>query len=319
MSILITGAAGFVGCNLARAFIERGRRVIAIDNMSRGTLRNLTGLAELPEFVLEVIDIADADALTEAMARHHRQQPITEVWHLAANSDIPAGVNDPVVDLRDTFITTFNLLGVMRELKVPVLAFASSAAIYGERPELTLAESTGPCFPISNYGAMKLASEAAISAAVESHLTQAFICRFPNVVGAPATHGVIYDFLRKLGETPKRLEVLGNGSQQKAYLHVDDLVQAMLFLRDHATERVSCFNIGADDDGVTVRFIAEETVSVVAPGADIVYGEADRGWVGDVPRFALSVEKLHALGWRPRTGSREAVRRAIREIAAQSP
>src|SRR6266566_8345549 len=100
MSVLITGAAGFVGCNLARVFVDQGRRVIAIDNLSRGTPGNLEGVVQHPLFAFEAVDIADAEALTEAVARHHRHEPITEVWHLAANSDIPAGVDDPGVDLR---------------------------------------------------------------------------------------------------------------------------------------------------------------------------------------------------------------------------
>ena len=304
MSILVTGSAGFVGCNLARTLIDRRHRVIGFDNLSRGRIENLAAITHHPGFVLETVDLADRQALSAALARHHREEPIAEIWHLAANSDIPAGVEDPAVDLRDTFMTTFNLLWVMRELAIPVLAFASSSAVYGNLPGVKLAESTGPCFPISNYGAMKLASEAAISAAVESHLAQAFIFRFPNVVGVPATHGAIYDFVRKLRETPEQLDVLGDGTQQKCYLHVEDLVDAMLFIREHTKERLSCFNIGADDCGVTVRFIAEETAAAVAPGARIVFGETDRGWVGDVPRFALAVEKLHALGWLPRAGSR---------------
>jgi UDP-glucose 4-epimerase len=236
---------------------------------------------------------------------------------MAANSDIPAGVADAAIDLRDTFMTTFNVLQAMKLLQIPVMVFASSSAIYGEITDRALAEDTGPLFPISNYGAMKLASEAAITAAAESYLKQAFLFRFPNVIGVPATHGVIYDFVRRLRGQPGRLEVLGDGTQQKSYLHVEDLIAAMLFVRGKAKERISCFNIGADDEGVSVRFIAEETVAAVAPGAHITYGKGDRGWIGDVPRFRYSIDRLRALGWQPEGNSAETVRRAIREIAAQ--
>ncbi|HWB52095.1 MAG TPA: NAD-dependent epimerase/dehydratase family protein [Stellaceae bacterium] len=317
MSILVTGAAGFVGSNLVRELLRQGRRIVAFDNLVRGSPANLAAVHNHPGFVFDRVDLDDLAALTAAVAGHHRREPITEVWHLAANSDIPAGVDDPTVDLRDTFMTTFNLLRVMRELHIPSLAFASSSAIYGNWPGVQLTEATGPCFPISNYGAMKLACEGIISAAVESHLRQAFIFRFPNVVGTPATHGVLFDFVRKLRATPDVLPVLGDGTQQKCYLHVDDLLDAMRFIREHAQDRLNCFNIGADDDGVTVRFIAEETVAVVSPGARLEFGQGNRGWVGDVPRFELSVDKLHALGWRPRAGSAEAIRRAIRQVAAQ--
>jgi UDP-glucose 4-epimerase len=318
MSILVTGGAGFIGCNLVRELLRRGQRVVVLDNLVRGSERNLASVHNHPAFVFERVDLDDLAALSVVARRHQQREAITEVWHMAANSDIPAGVEDPTVDLRDTFMTTFNLLAVMKELKIPVIAFASSSAIYGNWPGVALKETTGPCFPISNYGAMKLASEAILSAAVESHLEKAFIFRFPNVVGVPATHGVLFDFVRKLRATPEVLQVLGDGTQQKCYLHVDDLIHAMLFIRERAQDRIDCFNIGADDDGVTVRFIAEETVAVVSPGARLAFGQGNRGWVGDVPRFELSVDKLHALGWQPRAGSVEAVRRAIREVAAQA-
>ena len=175
----------------------------------------------------------------------------------------------------------------------------------------------GPLFPISNYGAMKLASEAAISAAVESHLKHAYIFRFPNVVGVPATHGVILDFVRKLAATPGQLAVLGNGTQQKSYLHVEELVDGMLFIRDHADDRLNYFNIGTDDAGISVRRIAEHVVARVAPAAQLNFGTENRGWVGDVPRFRYSIAKLEKLGWRPRLSSEDAIVRAIEQIARQ--
>ena len=164
---------------------------------------------------------------------------------------------------------------------------------------------------------MKLASEAAISAALESYLERAFVFRFPNVIGVPATHGVILDFIRKLRATPGNLDVLGDGTQQKSYLHVDELVDAMLFIRARAAERLNYYNVGADDEGVTVRFIAEQVVARVAPDARITFGQGNKGWVGDVPKFTYSIAKLSKLGWRPHLGSAQAIRRAVGEIAQQ--
>lgn len=317
MSVLITGAAGFVGCNLAKELIARGHTVFGVDNLCRGSRANLAGIADHPDFAFAEVEMTDLEAYRQTVAAFHERSPITEVWHLAANSDIPAGVHDANVDLRDTFMTTFNTLELMKAFKVPVIAFASSSAIYGDLGERRLSEDVGPLLPISNYGAMKLASEAAISAAAESHLERAFIFRFPNVIGVPATHGVMLDFVRKLAATPGNLNVLGNGTQQKGYLHVEELVDAMVFIRERATEKVAIFNIGAGDEGVTVRFIAEETVRAAAPGAGISYGSGNRGWVGDVPRFVYSVDKLAALGWKPTLGSTEAVRKAVRQIVEQ--
>jgi UDP-glucose 4-epimerase len=317
MSVLITGVAGFVGVNLAGALLERGARVIGFDNLCRGTLANLAPITSHPAFHFEALDLTDLPLYRARMTALHAADPITEVWHLAANSDIAAGVADPNVDLRDTFMTTFNTLLLMRDLGIRNLAFASSSAIYGDLGATPLEEDIGPLFPISNYGAMKLASEAAISAAVESYLQQAFLFRFPNVIGVPATHGVILDFVHKLQSTPTQLDVLGDGTQQKSYLHVEELIDAMLHVRAHASERLNYFNIGCDDAGVTVRFIAETVRDRVAPQATLQFGTGNKGWVGDVPKFVYRTDKLSALGWAPKLGSVEAVRRAVEQIVHQ--
>ena len=164
---------------------------------------------------------------------------------------------------------------------------------------------------------MKLASEAVITAAAEKFLERALLFRFPNVVGVPATHGVILDFVRRLRINGTRLEVLGDGTQRKPYLHVSDLVDAIFAIEARSLSKVDVFNIGPEDSGVTVRQIAEETIAVVAPGAELRFGVGDKGWVGDVPRFRYSIEKLRSLGWKPKLSSLDAARRAIREIARQ--
>ncbi|MGH9613742.1 MAG: NAD-dependent epimerase/dehydratase family protein, partial [Bryobacteraceae bacterium] len=203
---------------------------------------------------------------------------------------------------------------LMRESGIRQIAFPSTSAVYGDNPA-PLSEDTGPLLPISNYGAMKLASEASISSAAESFLDHAWIFRFPNVVGSRATHGIIFDLLRKLAAKPDALEVLGDGSQQKPYLHVSELLDAMLFIQQQATEKRNCFNIGPEDDGTTVRFIAETVIGVAAPGKPIHYTGGNKGWVGDVPHFQYSIEKLNSLGWRPRFNSVQAITRAVSEIA----
>ena len=317
MRTFITGVAGFIGCNLAKALLDRGDEVAGFDNLCRGSMRNLDSILRHPNFSFEVVDLADMDAYRSALRAVQTRSPITDVWHLAANSDIPAGIADPQVDLRDTFMTTHNTLLLMQELGIGTMAFASSSAIYGDLGGRNLTEDIGPLFPISNYGAMKLASEAAISAALESHLKSGFVFRFPNVIGVPATHGVIQDFIRKLKATPGNLEVLGDGTQQKSYLHVDELVDAMLFIRSNARDKLNYFNIGADDEGVTVRFIAETVVARVAPEARISFGKGNKGWVGDVSKFTYSIARLSELGWRPHLGSAQAIFKAVDEIAKQ--
>jgi UDP-glucose 4-epimerase len=308
----ISGAAGFIGSHLVDRLLARGVRVVGVDNLLLGKRENLSDALAHSNFAFHQLDVNDFAALLALLRDETQRGPIDTVWHLAANSDIQAGGRDADVDLRLTFMTTYHLLKVMESLNIRRLVFASSSAIYGEHADV-LREESGPLFPISNYGAMKLASEGIISAALERFLKQAWICRFPNVVGGRATHGVIFDFLKKLRANPKELEVLGDGTQEKPYLHVGELVDAMLWIYQHSGDRLNCFNIAPATGATTVRYIAEAVVRAAAPGATIRYTGGSRGWVGDVPRFNYSVEKLSALGWTPRLNSNQAVDLAIRE------
>ena len=317
MSILVTGVAGFIGSNLAVTLIEQGHTVFGVDNFSLGSEKNLTSIRMNTRFHFRKTEMTDLTVYKRVVTDFCLQEQITEVWHLAANSDIQSGVLNPSVDLRNTFMTTFNTLEIMKEHDIPKLLFASSSAIYGDLGARTLTEDIGPLLPISNYGAMKLASEAAISASTESWLDSAYIFRFPNVIGVPATHGVLLDFIRKLNSNPYRLDVLGDGTQQKSYLHVEELINAMMFIKEHSRDKISFYNIGPTDDGVSVRFIAQEAVRIVSPGAKLIFGQGAKGWVGDVPKFFYSVEKLKRLGWTPKFSSRDAVRRALCQIHAQ--
>lgn len=311
MTILISGGAGFIGPNLISRLHAAGHEVAVADNLSRGRREHLGAGVQLI-----TVNLARPESIESVMRALHGRN-VSEIWHLAANSDIPAGVEDAGVDLRDTFLSTFHLLELSRRLGARHFRFASSSAVYGDCGTQQIAETLGPLLPISNYGAMKLASEAQISAAAESFIDRASIFRFPNVVGTPATHGVLLDFVRKLRRDSSHLEVLGDGTQQKAYLHVTDLVDAMLFASAQQTQRRDVLNIGPIDDGVTVRWIAEQVCARVAPAAKIVYGSGNKGWVGDVPQFRYCTDKLHALGWQPQLDSKTAVLRAIAEIAVQ--
>lgn len=313
---LVTGAAGFIGSHLIDQLLARGMTVLGIDNLRLGRRSNLAGALGNPRFTFVELDVNDQPGLSRLVEAESQAAPFQMAWHLAANSDIRAGVADPEVDLRDTFLTTHNLLKVLRERKIPRLAFASTSAIYGVQPG-RMTEDLGPLFPISNYGAMKLASEAAISAALEAHLERVWIFRFPNVVGSRSTHGVIYDFVQKLRRTPAELEVLGDGSQEKPYFHVADLIEAMLFITDRAADRLNFFNIGTEDSATTVRQIAETVVRQMAPAAAIRFTGGSRGWVGDVPKFNYSIEKLKRLGWHPRHTSLQAIELAVGETVAE--
>lgn len=316
---IVAGGAGFVGANLVNSLIADDRVIVVIDNFCRGKAEYLPKFTERENRIYVIdADLSIRNQCEEAFNLAASYGVLCEVWHLAANSDIPAGVADSDVDIKDTFHTTSEILRCMKHHGIQNLFFASSSAIYGDLGDSTLHESIGPILPISNYGAMKLASEALISAACESFLKRACLFRFPNVVGTPATHGVILDFIKKLAIDPTVLNVLGDGSQRKAYLHVSDLVDAMLYIaRSDIEEGAYPINIGPVDEGVFVRWIAEQVVSRVSPTARLDFGVGNKGWIGDVPKFVYSVQKLIDLGWVPRMGSAESVARAINEIAIQ--
>ncbi len=311
-TVLVTGAAGFIGSHLTDRLLAQGLRVVGLDNLSRGSRKNLAEALPNPAFHFFEADLTDLASFRRIL----EQFRITTIWHMAANSDIPAGIADPNVDLRDTFQTTFTTLLAMRQVGIPRIVFASTSAVYGVHPDVLL-EDTGPLFPISNYGAMKLASEAIISAALESHLERAWIFRFPNVVGSRATHGIIFDLLRKLRTNPPDLEVLGDGTQQKPYLHVSDLLDAMLLVYERSNDALNYFNIGPLDEGASVLYISQAVLREASPATPLRFTGGDRGWVGDVPKFRYSIDKIKQLGWQPKCTSPQAIDRAVAEIQEQ--
>jgi UDP-glucose 4-epimerase len=313
---IVTGAAGFVGCHIVDRLLLDGFQVIGIDNFALGKAENLKNAFGSQNFQLLEYDLSKLDPVLRAIEDQMLQGPVEIVWHMAANSDISAGVTDPYVDLNATFMTTFNTLEIMRTFEIGKIAFASTSAVYGEHMG-KVTEDVGPCLPISNYGAMKLASEAVVSAAVESFLERAWLFRFPNVIGDRLTHGAVYDFMSKLRTNPEELEVLGDGNQQKEYIHVNELLDAMFFIVDNGMEQINIFNIGSNDDGATVRFLADTVISAFAPGARKRFTGGTKGWVGDVPRFNYSTRKLQGLGWQPNLSSEQAVVQAVRELVTE--
>lgn len=306
LKILVTGGAGFIGCHLCERLVAAGHDVVAADDLSLGRRANIAGLAGSPGFTLVEMDVSDRVALDALFAAHGFEV----VFHLAANSDIARSHADPAADYVNTLGTTWSVLEAMRRNDVRQLVFASTSAIYGEA-EGALREDHGPLMPISHYGAAKLASEGFISSYGENYGIQAWMPRFPNVVGGRATHGAIYDFCQRLRANPGRLEVWGNGEQIKPYLHVEDLIDAILLGWKGFSARTNVFNI-AGSTRCSVRRMAEIVVEESGYPAEISYGTGDRGWIGDVPRTAFDTGLIRSLGWEPRLDSEGAVRAAAR-------
>jgi UDP-glucose 4-epimerase len=316
MHHLITGVAGFIGSHLADSLLEDGARVSGVDDFSLGRPEHLEAARANTHFRFVEGDCSDPNTATECLRAIAEWGGLPDIiWHLAANSHIAAGVTDASIDFRRTLQTTFAVLQAAQSVGVRKIAFASTSAIYGERDDL-ITEDSGPLLPISNYGATKLASEALLSAAAESFLERIWIFRFPNVVGPRATHGAIFDFVARLASRPASLIVLGDGTQAKSYLHVAELIAAMKFIVARAAEHRNLFNIGPEDSNTRVSVMAEQVIARISPSTPITYTGGDRGWIGDVPGFRYSTDRLARLGWRAKLSSDEAVMRAIDEIVA---
>jgi UDP-glucose 4-epimerase len=308
-TVLVTGGAGFIGSHLIDRLLIDGCKVVGLDNYELGRPENLAHLAENSNFQFLELDILDRKKLRHLFAT----RPFDAVFHLAANSDIARGGTDMERDLRLTFLTTFEVLEAMRETGTSQIIFASSSAVYGDRDD-ELRENSGPLQPVSLYGAGKLAAEAYISAYAHNFGIQGRICRFPNVVGERATHGVVFDFINRLRFDPTCLRILGDGRQEKPYLYVRDLVEAILFIWKKTTLPLDCFNIGVP--GTTAVTKIAEIVAMELGLVDVIfnYTGGDRGWVGDVPRFRYDAGKLNSLGWNAPRDSDASVRLAVQRI-----
>jgi UDP-glucose 4-epimerase len=307
MKFLITGGAGFIGSHLVDRLLEQGNRVSCVDNFILGRREHLTSAMENPNFSLHDLDLLDLDKLDELFNR----ESFDAVFHLAANSDIRAGTESTERDLQLTFMTSYHVLECMQRYDVRKILFASTGAIFGEQEERLREDSVA--LPESLYGASKLASEAFISAFSGLYNIQAWVCRFPNVVGDRSTHGIIYDLLQKLDGNPTTLEVLGDGKQSKPYMYVHELIQALLFIFENANEKMNVFNIGPSDR-TSVADIARLVLEGSGATQEIAYTGGNKGWKGDVPKYEYDTQKLQILGWGPPTNSFEAVKLAVNKI-----
>jgi UDP-glucose 4-epimerase len=311
MRALITGGAGFIGSHLVDTVLtDPAGEVIIFDNLSSGRSTFVEGATRDPRCRFVAGDLRDGEAIRRAV----RAATPDTVFHLAANPDIARGAVQPGLDFEQTIVATFHLLEAMRLAKTPRLVFTSGSGVYGDHPEAATAETFGPLLPISMYGASKLAAEAMISSFAHMYGLAAYIFRFANVVGARQTHGVAFDFIRKLRANPRRLEILGDGNQSKSYVHVSDVVSAIFFVLEKERRPVSLYNV-ATDDYVTVRWIADCVVEAMRlPDVELAFTGGIRGWNGDVPVVRFDLSKIHNLGWSARHSSREAIRRSVSEM-----
>ncbi len=308
---LVTGGAGFIGSHLVDALVENGQKVRVLDNFSSGREEFLSHHKDSGLVEIFRADLLDMNAVKKSM------QGVEMVHHLAANPDIRLGTEVTDTDLKQGTLATYNVLEAMRTEGVSRISFSSSSAIYGEAEQMPTPETYGPVMPISLYGASKLGSEALITAWAGTFGADAWIHRFANIVGPRGTHGVIFDFIHKLKRDPSRLEVLGNGMQEKSYMSAEDCVKAMVHLIGHCDKNVNLYNLGTGDT-CSVRRIAEIVVEESGlEGVSIEYTGGDRGWAGDVPKTSLEVSRLLETGFKPNLASEEAVRHTARALISE--
>ncbi len=307
MRYFVTGGAGFIGSHLVDKLAKMSQ-VTVYDNLSSGNKEFIEHHLGREGFQFAQADLLELDTLKRAMRNHD------VVFHMAANPEARAGIKDTDLDLRQGTIATYNVLEAMRVNGIRRLAFASSGTVYGETPAEPISENYGPLLPISLYGASKLACEGLITAFCHLFNMQAWIFRFANVVGLRATHGVIFDFINKLRQNKKELEILGDGTQEKPYIHVEDCVNGILYGFQHSTNQVSVFNLGCSST-TRVSIIAQMLVAEMGlQNVRFRYTGGERGWPGDVPQVRFDATKMERLGWKPKYSSDEAVRQAISDI-----
>ena len=310
--LLVTGGSGFIGSHLVDRLMRKHKKVTVLDNLSAGSIDNIAEWSEHPNFTLIKGDCLNREDLRKAL------ENCGLVFHLAANPEVRVGAVDTDIDFEQNIVATRNVIEEMyRNETANTIVFTSTSTVYGDAKTLPTAEEYGTLEPISLYGASKLACEALISAYCHMFNLRGVLYRFANIVGARSRHGVIWDFIHKLLETPRELEILGDGTQAKSYLLVDDCVDALLLGLEHTSKKIEIFNIGSEDQ-ISVKDIAKivaQEMGLVDVGFHYTGGVCGgRGWIGDVKTMFVDISKIKQLGWKPRSNSAEAVRKATKQI-----
>ncbi|WFN36647.1 NAD-dependent epimerase/dehydratase family protein [Methanomicrobium antiquum] len=307
MFSIVTGGAGFIGSNLVDALVKKGDRILVIDNLSAGNTDNISEHIKSGK-----VEFLQADLLSNGWEENF--SGADRVYHIAADPDVRASAGIPESVYQRNVTATINVLEAMRKNNVKEIVFTSTSTVYGEAEVIPTPENYSPMIPISIYAGTKLACEAMISSYAYTFGMKAWVFRFANIIGKRSNHGVIWDFVHKLKENPKVLEILGDGKQSKSYFSVEACVDAVLFATENSDETFNFFNIGSED-WISVKELAE--IVVCESGLEDVefrYTGGDRGWVGDVPKMQLGVDKLKNLGWKPATNSKESVRSAVKTL-----
>lgn len=302
MKALVTGGAGFIGSHLVDRLMENGEEVVVFDNLSAGRIKNIEQYLNDRKFEFVKGDLKSLGSIRKVMGG------IDMVFHFGTNTYLIREL-DSFLQLEEGILTTLNVLEAMRVEEVKKIVFASSITIY-EETNRPVAENYGPTLPVSLYGAGKVASEALISSFCNMFGMQAWIFRFANVIGERITKSVVFDFIRKLKKDPRRLEILGNGLQEKPYFYVKDCIEGVLYGLKYANEKVNLFNLGCESS-TSVNRIAEIVVEEMGL-EDVEFRYTGKKTTGDLTWVRYDCSKMKNLGWETKYDSDEAVRFVVR-------
>jgi UDP-glucose 4-epimerase len=291
MRVLVTGGAGFIGSNLADTLISGGHSVTVYDNFSTGRREFISHQQENPQFSLVEGDLLDEKLLMDSVAG------MDAVVHLAANADVRFGWNHPRRDFEQNVLVTQNVLEAMRANGVRRILFSSTGSVYGDCKVIPTPEAAP--FPIqtSLYGASKCAAEGLVSSYAEAGHVSSTVFRFVSILGPRYTHGHIIDFVAQLTSNPESLKVLGDGTQRKSYLHVEDCVSAICNRLTEAP-KFEVLNLGVEgycEVNDSISWITQR----LGLKPKLNYTGGDRGWVGDNPFIYLDTTAMKSHGWSP--------------------
>jgi len=307
--ILVTGGAGFIGSHLVNRLIEEENHVIVIDNLSQGKIKNIEKHLQLENFEFYEEDIGSK--------KKEYLKNVKTVYHIAAYPEVRTGFDNPSFAFQENVLKTFQLLENIRSSDVEKIIFTSSSVVYGEPNIIPTPENFGPLNPISVYGGTKLACEGLISSYCNTYGIKAIMFRFANIIGSRSRHGVIWDFIHKIKENNKKLQILGDGQQTKSYIHVKDCIEGLLISEKEMRDNIQIYNLGNNDwiDVISIAKIVCKLMNVDESIIEFSGGTKDgRGWIGDVRKMRLDISKIKNGGWNPSMNSKESVEKACSEI-----
>jgi UDP-glucose 4-epimerase len=289
---VVTGGAGYIGGHLADRLLATGTAAMVIDDMSKGT------------YINPKADFVKADLRADGFILPEN----STVFHLAADPDIKESMENTGMHFSRDVTATLNVLEKMRRSDAKLIVFASTSAVYGNAERIPTDEAA-PVHPISNYALYKVLCEEMTKYYSEVYGLRAVVLRFANVVGGRTGHGILYNFVQKI-KNDKPFEIWGDGRQNKNYIYIDDLLDAMLMLAGRRVHSFDIFNIGSRGT-TSVEEIVGMFRTEIRREYEAVRIEKQKG---DVRTMLLDIGKAEQSGWSPKLDSEQAVSMAIKDI-----